>query len=95
MFVPLFLERIQLTKLNTNCIAGFYINKKELEQFKDCKFYIPNKKDWLIIPHQNITWLNYDQFKIDSNHYLERNFSPMCWFKLPNGEIKKFFLIWW
>ncbi|MDD7913992.1 DUF1853 family protein [Polaribacter ponticola] len=91
LFVPLFLERIQLTKLNTNCIAGFYINKKELEQFKDCKFYIPNKKDWLIIPHQNITWLNYDQFKIDSNHYLVRNFSPMCWFKLPNGEIKKFF----
>jgi hypothetical protein len=95
LFVPLSLRKKQLTKLNTNCISGFYINIKELEQFKESKFYIPNKKDWLIIPHQNITWLNYDQFKIDSNTYLERKFSPMCWIKLPNGEIKKIFLIWW
>ncbi|SDR91561.1 hypothetical protein SAMN05216503_1381 [Polaribacter sp. KT25b] len=95
LFVPFLEENIILEELNQDCIVGFYINKKELEQFKDSKFFIPNKKDWLIIPHQNVDWLNFNQFKEKSTEYLEREFSPFCWMKFFNGEIKKFFLVWW
>lgn len=95
LFVPYSKINPQLSKLNQDCIVGFYINKIELEQFKDCKFYIPTKKDWLLIPHQNLDWLNYNQFKENSNEHLERQFSPLCWMKKSNGEMKKFFLIWW
>ena len=63
--------------------------------FKDCKFYIPIKKDWLVKPHQNVDWNNYDQFKENSDEYLARDFSPLCWLKKANGEIEKFFLVWW
>ena len=95
LFVPLLEENIVLIKLNQECIGGFYINKKELEQFKDCKFFIPNKKDWLIIPHKNVNWENFYQFKEKSYEYLEREFSPLCWIKKSNGEINKLFLVWW
>jgi hypothetical protein len=95
LFVPISNQNIQLTTLNNDCIVGFYSNKEELEQFYDCKFYIPPKKDWLIIPHKNIDWLNFYQFKKESKEYLARNFSPLCWLKKSNGEINKFFLIWW
>ncbi len=95
LFVPLSEENIVLIKINQECIGGFYINKKELEQFKDCKFFIPNKKDWLIIPHKNVTWENFNQFKKKSSEYLEREFSPLCWIKKSNGEINKLFLVWW
>lgn len=95
LFVPLSKEKINLEKINTDCIVGFYINPKEIEQFKDCKFYVPIKKDWLIIPHQNVDWLNFYQFKEATNSILEREFSPLCWIKKDNGEVSKFFLVWW
>jgi hypothetical protein len=95
LFVPFSNRNIQLTTINQNCIVGFYINNSELSQFFDCKFYIPSKKDWLVVPHKNITWQSFEQFKENSNEYLERQFSPICWLKKPNGELEKFFLIWW
>ena len=95
LFVPYSKINTQLSTLNQDCVIGFYINKIELEQFKECKFYIPNKKDWLMIPHQSLHWINFNQFKESANEYLEREFSPLCWLKKSNGEINKFFLIWW
>ncbi|QTE23380.1 DUF1853 family protein [Polaribacter cellanae] len=95
LFVPFSDRNINLKQLNNNCIAGFYSNTKELYQFKDCKFYIPHKKDWLLIPHTNIKWLNFKDFKKNSTEYLERQFAPLCWLKKTNGEMEKFFLVWW
>ncbi|MFK8059929.1 MAG: DUF1853 family protein [Polaribacter sp.] len=95
LFVPFLNQNVQFSKINKDCIAGFYINKKELKQFTDCKFYIPNKKDWIVIPHKNVNWLSFNDYQQKSYEYLERKFSPLCWLKKPNGEIKKFFLVWW
>lgn len=95
LFVPFSNKNIELKNLNINCICGFYFTQKELKNFSDCKFYIPTKKDWLVIPHQNVNWLNFDNFKEISNEFLQRKFSPLCWLKLTNGEIQKFFLVWW
>ena len=95
LFVPYSDRKIQLKMLNTPCIVGFYINYKELTLFSNCKFFIPNKKDWLIIPHKNVDWQSFESFKKSSIEYLDRNFSPLCWLKKPNGELEKFFLVWW
>lgn len=95
LFVPLSNKNIQLENLNQNCIIGFYINIKELQQFNGCKFFIPIKKDWLIIPNANVNWLSFIEFKKYAKEYLDRQFSPMCWLKKSNGELKKFFLVWW
>lgn len=94
LFVP-FQKKIILKILNQECVAGFYINTKQLQEFFDCKFYIPEKIDWIISPHFNINWLNFEFFKKIAQSYLERQFSPLCWVKFPNGELKKFFLVWW
>lgn len=95
LFMPFSNRNIKFSVLNENCVCGFYINKNELAQFSDCKFYIPNKKDWLTVPNQNVNWINFNQFQESSNEYLGRQFSPLCWLKKPNGEIKKIFLVWW
>ncbi|WP_299017050.1 DUF1853 family protein [uncultured Polaribacter sp.] len=95
LFVPFSNKGLQLKQLNTNCIVGFYINRKELIQFKECKFYIPTKKDWLIQPHSAINWISSTEFNKKSKDYLERQFSPLCWLKKPNGILEKFFLVWW
>ena len=95
LFVPFSNKNIKLKQLNSACIVGSYIKKEALHQFKDCKFYIPNKKDWLIVPHPNVTWQSMPSFKEDCSVIIERNFSPMCWMKHKNGTLEKFFLVWW
>tara|TARA_B110000046_G_scaffold185962_1_gene230829 strand:- start:2209 stop:3024 length:816 start_codon:yes stop_codon:yes gene_type:complete len=95
LFIPFFNNNIQLSVLNQDAICGFYIHQNELSHFKDCAFYIPSKKDWIITPHKNVNWINFDTFKGASKYYLTREFSPLCWMKKPNGEIKKFFFVWW
>ena len=95
LFLPFSNIHIELKTLNTNCIAGFYINQNELNQFKDCKFYIPNKKDWLILPHTHVNWLNFDVFEVLTKDYFEQKFSALCWVKFNTGELKKLFFVWW
>ena len=95
LFLPYSQRNDNLKILNNDCISGVYLTKKELNVFTDCKFYIPIKKDWLLNPHVNVNWLLYREFKKQSDIFLERKFSPLCWMKEPNGKIIKFFLVWW
>ncbi|WP_243456804.1 DUF1853 family protein [Polaribacter batillariae] len=95
LFFPYVNRNIHLKQLNNNCIVGFYINSKELHRFKGCKFYIPTKKDWLITPYTNVNWLSYRDFVVSSTASLKRQFSLLCWLKKENGEMEKFFLVWW
>ncbi|WP_299064660.1 DUF1853 family protein [uncultured Polaribacter sp.] len=95
LFVPFSKQNIQLTNLNQECIVGFYSNQKQIEHFSNCKFFIPNKKDWIVIPHKNVSWLYFKEFKILTQEYYQRKFSPLCWIKKENGELLKIFLVWW
>jgi len=95
LFVPYSNKDIVLNTLNTDCVAGYYINRQELEHFETCKFYIPNKKDWLVIPHQHVSWMSFQLFQNKAKDYFKQQFSPMCWIKFKNGAVKKVFLVWW
>lgn len=95
LFVPLLMDKKIDFKINSECIVGFYINTSELKQFENAKFFIPNKKDWLVSPHVDVDWLPYDTYVAESKEYLQGQFSPMCWMKTVTGELEKFFLVWW
>lgn len=95
LFVPLSNFGNIFPLINNECIEGFYIFSKELEQFFDCKFYIPNKHNWLVKPHANIDWLNFEQFKTQLQLFLDEQNSPLSWLKKPNGELVKFFIVSW
>ncbi|MBE7630262.1 DUF1853 family protein [Tenacibaculum piscium] len=81
--------------INTDCIIGFYVTLLELNQFKDCKFYIPTKHNWLVTPHTNINWHTFNDFITKITPVLIDKKSPLCWLKKTNGELLKFFVIWW
>ena len=95
LFLPFSNPNIRLKLLNENCITGYYIYQKELTLFKNCKFYIPNKKDWIVLPHKNVTWLKYEAFQQISIDFFQKKIAPLCWVNLQNGEILKLFLVWW
>ncbi len=81
--------------INNDCIEGFYIYKNELVSFKNCKFFIPTKHNWLAKPHTNINWLKYEGFNERLSSYLNEENTPLCWLKKPNGTLVKFFVVWW
>ena len=95
LFLPLGKNPSINSLINTDCIAGFYCSLHTLTEFKNAKFFIPSKKDWLMTPHTNVAWMAYEKYLEESKTYLDRQFSPMCWIKSTSGELKKFFLIWW
>jgi hypothetical protein len=95
LFVPFSNRNLQLKEINQACIVGFYANSKEIQQFSTSKFFIPIKKDWLMPPFESVHWLTFDQFICATKEFLSREFSPLCWLKKPNGEIEKFFFVWW
>ena len=95
LFLPLGKNPTINSPINTDCIVGFYCSLYTLTEFKNVKFFIPSKKDWLITPHTNVDWIVYEKFLEQSRTYLDRQFSPMCWMKTTSGELKKFFLVWW
>lgn len=95
LFIPYSAKNIQLHQLNSECIVGFYFHRNEISRLNTATFYIPKKKDWLVIPHTNVDWLSYSDFIDQSKDFLERQFSPLCWVKNQKGVLEKFFFVWW
>ena len=95
LFLPYDQLEFRFKELNNECIYGFFIRPKSLTKLKDCKFYIPQKKDWLIAPHTHVSWMNYDAFRKEIQACMQRKNSPMCWLKTKTGAFKKFFVLWW
>ena len=81
LFVPLKDYNNKFPLINDKCITGFYIYLKQLKQFKDCKFHIPKKHNWLVKPHTNIDWLDFKSFTPDLQEFLNDKKSPLSWLK--------------
>lgn len=79
--------------VNPECIIGFYLKEEELNHFADHEFYIPTKLDWVVEPHEAVTWMKFHQFKKEVKVILEQYRSPMCWMRSKNGEMQKFFVV--
>lgn len=94
LFIP-FKSDVLFPELNPNCVQGYYISYEEMNHFKNCKFYIPRKLDWLIEPHTQVDWLKFGLAQQRIQEFHERKSAPLCWMKKPNGEIDKLFVVWW
>ncbi len=95
LFVPFLQKETVFPFINQNCIIGFYIIREQLKLFHNCKFYIPTKLNWLVIPIQNVPWISFETFSEEIKISLENKLSPLCWLKNKNGTLQKFFVVWW
>lgn len=95
LYIPLSLTKRTFDFINPDCIVGFYISYKDIDIFSSCKFYIPSKRNWLTTPYTSTTWLSFEDFKKLVLEMIEQKRSPLCWLKKPNGELLRFFIVWW
>ncbi len=94
LFIPYKID-VAFEELNKECIAGFYIPFSKVEQFNDCKFYIPVKMDWLLEVQTQVEWISYLQFHERIEPIIANKTAPLCWVKFPKGTVQKFFVTWW
>ncbi|MCX7548096.1 DUF1853 family protein [Xanthomarina sp. F1114] len=95
LFLPFNKTIPDLKLINSASVVGFYLKQGEISQFKTSKFLIPSKANWLQEPHTQVTWLTYTLFLESITPILENKTAPLIWIKLPNGELKKCFVVWW
>lgn len=94
IFIP-YGERVRFKILNNQCIYGFYVRYDQFIRFKECLFYKPKKIDWLLDIDPAVDWLSYEAIMPLISIFQEENYSPLCWFKFPNGVFCKCFVVSW
>lgn len=94
LFLP-YGKKITISPLNPSCIAGFYIHQQDVHSFSLHRFFLPDKLDWLVVPHPFVPWKDYGQIIHEISALLGQKTAPMVWLKSPNGEIQKCFVVWW
>lgn len=95
LFVPLGFDNENLSIINKDCVIGFYINFSDYLEMKDSFFYMPQKLDWLIIPHLNVDWEDHAIFTAQVEKEIKEKRSPLCWVKSPYGTLQKIFVVYW
>jgi uncharacterized protein len=97
LFIPFHKKKYSIEPFTKHSIYGFWITKIDFKSvyFLDFVYFIPTKKEWLVAPHNQVNWKNYDAIIIDISS-LHSNFqSPMIWLKNSCNQIEKAFIVWW
>lgn len=95
LFLPYGAGKMDIRPLNNDCIAGFHFPFQRMNMFEDATFYIPAKLDWLVVPHQNVAWINYTEALDTIRKVIADERSPLVWMKLADGELVKGFVTFW
>ena len=97
LFMPVSQITPSIRPLNKKCIVGYWMALQEFEKpnYISSSYYIPNKNEWLHIPHQAVTWQSHFNSLLEITIRHIRKESPMLWRKLPDGTIDKIFVVWW
>lgn len=94
LFTP-YKTKVDFNLINEDCVKGFYIHVSKIDRFKDCKFFIPLKTDWLLDTQTQVNWLLFSAFKVQITDITNQKSAPLCWIKHKNGTLQKFFVVWW
>lgn len=97
LFVPFSMLNAQFEYINTNAIAGYWVNFDDFIKIQttDNLFYLPQKSEWGIHPQYNETWQSKTEIIDELKPILNRQFSPLCWVKTVEGTFKQCFIVWW
>jgi len=95
LFVPYKFKISSFNLINNKCVKGFYIPFERLIEFENCNFYIPTKINWLQEVQTQINWKTYNQILSKIEVLINNKTAPLCWLKYSNGDVDKFFVVWW
>ena len=97
LFVPYQTVLKKFDPFPNGAIVGYWLGISEFmtTDFHTHSYYIPNKFEWLHIPHEDVLWQTHEQIIgcIAEQHVQER--APMVWIRTIQGPLEKCFVVWW
>lgn len=96
IFLP-YKKKVSVSLINKSCIKGFHLNINEflnLPEFKEYKYFLPHRYDWILNPSLNTKWKEFDEIKEELQAFLDLKKSPLVWLK-SQDDYKVFFVTWW
>mgnify|MGYP001162030241 FL=1 len=94
LFTPYKSKISDIAPLNKSCIFGFYISYSKINQLKDYQFHIPKKIDWLVSPHNYVSWMCFSEAAKALEIFITEKQSPMVWLK-EDSKLQKCFITFW
>lgn len=97
LFVPKNLKNHSFPKINSACIAGFWLHQEQFsaEDYGDFQFFSPKKKDWPIDPAVNTQWKSFQAIQEEIQVLLQRQKSALVWIKKSDQVFERFFVVYW
>ncbi|MDB2606600.1 DUF1853 family protein [Zobellia sp.] len=97
LFMPYTDDKVDITPLNTSCVYGYWVKFEDFEKdaFKNYKYYIPSKSEWVIAPHKKVRWTSHFETLMEVNLRTLNKNAPMLWMKKSDSKFEKFFVVWW
>ncbi|MEL6306297.1 MAG: DUF1853 family protein [Bacteroidota bacterium] len=97
LFVPFETPNISIRPLHKNCIVGYWLRLETLEQtsFASFQYYIPFKKEWVLKPSEEVSWISHFDMLMEVNIRLLKKNAPMLWVRHSEGHYDKCFVVWW
>ncbi|MFS4416907.1 DUF1853 family protein [Maribacter sp. 2307ULW6-5] len=97
LFMPFGQDPANIRPLRHAAIKGYWLRLHDFKgpYFKGARFYLPHKREWPIDPHLGVAWQGHYETLLEVNlHMLKKN-APMVWMLKANGDLEKFFVVWW
>jgi len=97
LFIPYMTHNLDLAPFNSSCISGSWIPLQKFNSpwFFEHNYYLPSKQEWLLDPHQGVSWVSHKDMLDLISIGLENNNSPLLWMKSSDFTIEKLFIVWW
>lgn len=81
--------------INPKAIAGKWLTPVQLRDYRECGFYVPPKYQWANAPETCPHWMPYDEANALIDELLQKHQSPMVWYRMPDGQTGRIFVVWW
>lgn len=97
LFHPYGINKVHIRPLNKDCIFGFWLKFEDFKrkEFSSYSYYIPFKSQWVVAPHENVSWSSHFEILMDINLRMIQERAPMVWMRKANGLYEKLFVVWW
>ena len=97
LFLPMELQKRHFNRINPEAIQGFWIKAMHFtaKRFGKGQFFSPKKPDWPIHPKHNEQWIGFEEILEQVNSMLKKEQSPLMWMKDGDGNLFRFFIVWW
>lgn len=97
LFLPLDLQKRHFRGINSAAIQGFWIKAIQFtaKRFGKGQFFSPKKPDWPVHPKHNEKWIGFKEICEQVDSMLKKEQSPLVWMKNNEGNLFRFFIVWW